>query len=96
MSWWNGIEEIDFRDVDRISTFTKLLCESLKELPAELGALKQLQKINLSGFESLEKLPAGIGGLTALLEIDLSECGSLKELPAEIGALKELQKINLS
>jgi hypothetical protein len=48
----------------------------LRELPAELVTLKDLQKINLSGCESLEKLPSGIGGLTALWEIDLSRCKS--------------------
>jgi Leucine-rich repeat (LRR) protein/GTPase SAR1 family protein len=71
-------------------------CSSLKELPAELGALKELKKINLSGCRSLEMLPVGIGGLTALRGIHLSKCESLKELPAELGALKELQKIDLS
>jgi hypothetical protein len=44
----------------------------LKELPVELRALKELQKINLSRYGSLETLPAWIGGLTVLREIDLT------------------------
>jgi hypothetical protein len=67
----------------------------LKELPAELGALKELQKINLSGCRSLEKLPAVLGSLTALREIDLRYCSSLKELPTELGALTQLKDFEL-
>ncbi len=61
----------------------------------ELGALKGLQKINLSRCKSWETLPAGIGGLTALREIYLSHCSSLKELPVELGALTQLEEIRL-
>jgi hypothetical protein len=69
----------------------------LKELPAELGALKCNEGV--AEDQSIEmqvvELPAEIGALSALRKIEWWHCESLKDHPAELGALNDLQEINL-
>ena len=69
----------------------------LKELPAELGALKCNEGV--AEDQSIEmqvvELPAEIGALSALRKIEWWHCKSLKDHPAKLGALNDLQEINL-
>ncbi|KAG0612690.1 hypothetical protein M758_6G046000 [Ceratodon purpureus] len=69
--------------------------EYLKELPANIGNLKHLTKLDLRRCRSLDKLPQSISNLEMLDELDLSSCDSLKELPENIGNLKHLTKLYL-
>jgi len=66
----------------------------LKELPKEIGELKNLTSINLSRNQ-LKELPKEIGGFKNLTSIDFSG-NQLKELPKEIGEFKNLTSIDFS
>ncbi len=56
-----------------------LSCNSLTELPKEIGKLSSLTKLDLS-YSSLTKLPKEISELANLTELDLS-WNALTELP---------------
>ena len=66
----------------------------LTELPAEIGDLRELRKLNVSNNQ-LVGLPTSIHRLTKLEELDLN-VNNLTELPAEIGDLRELCLLNVS
>ncbi|MGB5915648.1 MAG: leucine-rich repeat domain-containing protein, partial [Phormidesmis sp.] len=76
----------------------------LKELPAEIGQLTQLEKLTLGKFDEqtfqsvgnqLSSLPAEIGQLQNLSQLYLSH-NQLSSLPAEIGQLQNLSQLYLS
>ncbi|KAL3740387.1 hypothetical protein ACJRO7_021637 [Eucalyptus globulus] len=64
----------------------------LRELPAEIGKLKALKQLILSGTTSLSALPNGIGSLENLEILDISDSG-IKVLPNGIGSLRKLQEL---
>ena len=74
----------------------------LTELPAEIGKLTQLTKLNLGirfgetgiSYNKLTSLPAEIGQLTNLLVLNL-DTNSLSSLPAEIAQLTNLSVLHL-
>jgi internalin A len=66
----------------------------LKELPAEIGKLRILQKLYLQKNE-LREVPIELWSLSKLQELSLSE-NELRELPAEIGKLRGVQKLYLN
>lgn len=65
-----------------------------QELPKNIGALKKLKILNLSG-NSLKALPESIGGLTNLRELYL-EYNDIQELPNSITNLVNLEILNVS
>lgn len=67
----------------------------LKELPDNIGALKLLQNLKLSGHKQLAEVPAGVGDLTQLRTLDLSNCPKLTNLP-DLSTLRNLKTLNLS
>ena len=68
-------------------------CE-LRDLPAEIGQLENLQELNLYSNQ-LRDLPTEIGQLENLQGLWLNS-NQLRDLPAEIGQLENLQTLNLS
>jgi hypothetical protein len=83
--------------------------ESLKELPAELGALTQLKDIKSERCYALHTPPPHYGteavlqflrdlskGELQLQMINLSGCRSLEKLPDWVSALSELREMDLS
>jgi hypothetical protein len=66
-------------------------------LPAALGDLAALQRLDLSGNALDGPLPAALGQLTVLQMLDLSNSGLAGvELPSELGALTALRTRDLS
>jgi Leucine-rich repeat (LRR) protein len=65
-------------------------------LPEELGNLKNLVWLHLSGCHNLEILPDAVRNLHLLKCLDLRSCRKLKYLPEELGNLKNLVWLHLS
>ena len=70
--------------------------KGVKELPASVGKLQALRKLNLSACLGLTSLPAELGQLQALTELYLGDCRGLTSLPAELGQLRALTVLLLS
>jgi Leucine-rich repeat (LRR) protein len=66
----------------------------LKQLPAELEQLSDLQELNLS-YNQLIQFPSELGQLTHLQRLDLRG-NQLRELPAELEQLTNLQELYLN
>jgi hypothetical protein len=64
-----------------------------KQMPASLGRLEALQKLEINSHPNLESLPAGLRGLEKLEELTIQWCPKLKSLPPLSGlrALKVLR-----
>jgi Leucine-rich repeat (LRR) protein len=68
----------------------------IKELPAELGAMEDLESLDLSGIRNLHNfLPAACAGMKKLKVLNLRYC-DIKELPSELGAMDDLESLDLS
>ncbi|KAL3740403.1 hypothetical protein ACJRO7_021652 [Eucalyptus globulus] len=67
----------------------------LGELPAEIGKLKSLRQLDLSGTPSLSALPNSIGSLENLEILDIFTSG-IEELPNGIGSLRKLRELRAS
>ena len=73
----------------------------LRAVPAFIGKLSRLTRLNLGHNEDLgdepvdEAFPAALGELKSLRELDLTACG-LRAVPAFIGELESLEVLNLS
>ncbi|GLJ19879.1 hypothetical protein SUGI_0360270 [Cryptomeria japonica] len=65
----------------------------LKELPASIGKLEQLEFLDISLCEGLEKLPEEIGQLKKLKEFDMKECYHLRRLPESVCGLSSLKHV---
>ncbi|GLJ19830.1 hypothetical protein SUGI_0359380 [Cryptomeria japonica] len=81
-----------------ISTFIKLQDfnldhSSLKELPASIGKLAQLEYLDISVCEGLKELPEEVGQLKKLREIDMRECSRLTRLPTTLCELSSLKVV---
>jgi Leucine-rich repeat (LRR) protein len=63
-------------------------------LPEELGDLKDLVWLDLSGCHNLEILPDAVRKLHVLKCLDLTHCRSLKYLPSGVVGLTSLQKLH--
>lgn len=70
------------------------VCNHLQNIPASLGKLTFLQRLNLS-CNDLRSIPAELGALTNLRELDLSY-NHLEDIPLTLAGLTDLQLLNLS
>lgn len=68
--------------------------KKLKEFPAEIFSLHNLQVLNLSK-NHIKEIPADIEKLKSLQELDLSN-NNLTQIPSEIGKLLHLAKLKLN
>ncbi|XP_017234964.2 disease resistance protein RPV1-like isoform X2 [Daucus carota subsp. sativus] len=69
-------------------------CNSLRELPIELGNIKSLKVFKARELR-VSRLPNSVGSLTKLVELDLSENHRLESLPDTICNLRALEKLNI-
>ena len=69
-------------------------CSNFDNLPKNLGNVKGLKEIDLSGT-AIKKLPSSIEGLTSLTLLTLKYCTNLVCLPSTICSLKSLECIDL-
>lgn len=67
--------------------------QGLDELPAEIGCLPHLERLDLR-YNHLTALPAALGELASLRELDLRH-NQLASLASELGRLGKLQKLVL-
>ncbi|GLJ19796.1 hypothetical protein SUGI_0358750 [Cryptomeria japonica] len=65
----------------------------LKELPASIGKLGELEYLDISACEGLKVLPKEIGKLKKLKEFDMRECSRLKALPTTVCELSSLKLV---
>lgn len=70
-------------------------CDGLKQIPHEIGTLKNLKKLTNYGLQ-MKSLPEEIGELAGLKELMLCFCTLLESLPKSIGKLHQLEKLKLS
>ena len=76
------------------SSFTNRINGSI---PAELGELKALTKLNLAGNQLTGSIPAELGELKALTDLlELSNNQLTGSIPAELGELEALMYLDLS
>ncbi|XP_048136637.1 disease resistance protein Roq1-like [Rhodamnia argentea] len=68
-------------------------CDSLQELPEEIGCLQALTEIVMP--KTLNELPRTFGNLQSLLILDVSH-SRINKLPYSIGGLVKLRQLNLS
>ena len=68
----------------------------MNELPASVGKLQALQKLNLEFCSGLTSLPEELGGLQELTELVLRGCSALTSLPPELSGLQALETLSLS
>ena len=66
----------------------------LKQLPASIGSLKNLQTLNVSG-NNLKELPTLVSQLEGLKNLDVSNNSKLVKLPKELGKLRSLESLTL-
>jgi internalin A len=76
------------------SKHLKLSFKKLTYIPAEIGQLKNLDRLDISNNQ-LTSLPVEIGRLTNLSRLDISS-NQLTSLPAWIGQLRKLNKLDIS
>ena len=66
-------------------------CRERTALPANLGVLRYLEKLDASHCKKMAKLPPSISELHHLKELTLANCAALEELPADLGRLEALE-----
>ena len=66
------------------------------ELPAQLGGLPNLRRLDLSDNQLSGEIPAQLGSLLNLQLLDLSDNQLSGEIPAQLGSLLNLQLLDLS
>lgn len=66
------------------------------ELPAGLGELQSLIRLDLWANSLMGEIPSELGGLTRLEDLDLSSNRLSGEIPSELGNLTYLQSLELS
>ena len=84
------IEEVAREGKTRLGLFGR----GIKELPAEIGQLKNLRVLDLTGNQ-LTRIPKELGKLTNLRELWLPR-NQLTSVPTELGQLTNLTRLSLS
>jgi Leucine-rich repeat (LRR) protein len=79
-----------FTDLESLSVHSRRLAE----IPADIGALKNLTKLEWTHAKKLTALPAELFGLEPLRVLNLRETG-ITALPRDIGQLRALEELNL-
>jgi Leucine-rich repeat (LRR) protein len=102
MCWDEKVESLELSTMKKLKVLNlfppaacagmKRLCD-IKELPAELGAMGDLESLDLSNNKNLHIFPPA--ACAGMKKLNLSGCG-IQELPAELGAMSELESLNLS
>ena len=69
-------------------------CSNFDNLPENLGNLKGLKKLHLSGT-AIKEFPSSIEGLTTLNSLTLKDCMNLVCLPSTICSLNSLECLDL-
>ncbi|XP_056162448.1 disease resistance protein L6-like [Syzygium oleosum] len=90
------LEQIDssIEDMKSLVRLDLARCEMLKELPNGIGALQNLEILNISGTK-IKELPDGIGALKNLEILNISST-EIREISESIGALQNLEILNIS
>ncbi|PWA58352.1 Disease resistance protein [Artemisia annua] len=71
-------------------------CYDLKNLPAGLGNIAQLQNLSITNCHELDALPEELGSLSNLKTLSIHSCTKLQELPESTGSLQNLQLLDIS
>eukprot|EP00803_Ostreobium_quekettii_P002893 evm.model.scf_898EXC.1 EVM.evm.TU.scf_898EXC.1 scf_898EXC:999-25322(+) len=66
---------------------------AFKSLPATIGRLRKLRRLDLSSCERIAELPANFSSLTSLELLNLYGLWELQELPDSFGSLSRLRKL---
>ncbi len=70
-------------------------CEALQTLPHSIGALTNLQDLDMTGCASLSWLPASISALASLRQLSLARCVALADIPPGVSALTGLLSLDV-
>ena len=70
-----------------------LFRNKIEELPAELGGLKELKRMSLSG-NNLKTLPDVLGNCTQLEELYLNNNAKFSKMPESVGHLRKLKELS--
>ncbi|WCJ31198.1 hypothetical protein M5689_012707 [Euphorbia peplus] len=89
------VTKLDFSPVSFSSIFK--IARALS-FPRSIGRVRELEKINISGFSKLEGVHETIGNLTNynLAFLTLQNCENLQNPLRSIGDLKSLKELTLS
>ena len=68
---------------------------NINYLPAEIGKLKSLTRLEIWDCPNLESIPPEIGNLVSLTGLDIRYCQNLESIPPEIGNLQSLTKLQI-
>ena len=94
-NWYSTIASLSGARLQKVKVLNLSRCD-IRELPAELSALCDLENLDLSWNEHLTFFPASACvGLKKLKVLNLNHC-DIWELPAELSAMSELEKLDLS
>ena len=77
----------------RVKEVNLFMCSDMKELPASVGRLQALQKLNL-GYTGLTSLPAEVGNCVKLESLLLNDCKGLTSLP-DLSGREKLKVLDL-
>ncbi|KAF8041845.1 hypothetical protein BT93_A0443 [Corymbia citriodora subsp. variegata] len=82
-------------DIKTLVSLNVKSCKELKELPAGVGRLEELNELILDHTD-IQEIPVSRGCLMKLETLSASSCGRLAQLPESIGYLKALKTLNAS
>jgi hypothetical protein len=79
LRWCECKDLIWLRKLQRLEILGFIWCDSVEELPDEIGELKELRLLDLAGCQFLERIPVNLIGRLKKLEELLIGCYSFKE-----------------